>query len=329
MPSERWGEIEATYPTAWTVPRLARRFRSRDIYQSVRKHIIELHKLAPFDAIIGAFAFPDIVVAASLARDLGCPLIALVLGSDINELARHPRLRPQIREALVQSHLVVALTRPLRDRVVELGVSPDNVTVQHNGVDGAHFRLRDRDEARRHLNIQPATPLICYVGNLVQEKGPDVVLKAVGMLKTPARLVFVGDGNLKNQLQADSTRLGIADRVTFVGRQPLEQIPLWMAAADVLCLPSRREGCPNVVLEALACGTPVVASCVGGVPELLSERNGLMVQPDDPVGLASALDVALGRTWDSKDLRDSVGALSWDAFADVFKNAIQASHGFR
>ena len=102
-------------------------------------------------------------------------------------------------------------------------------------------------------------------------------------------VIFVGDGKLGIELRSRVQQLGLNDTIQFAGRRPPDEVPSWMAAADLLCLPSRREGCPNVVLEALACGRPVVASNVGGVPELLSEQNGIVVPPDNPDRLAAGM----------------------------------------
>ena len=116
--------------------------------------------------------------------------------------------------------------------------------------------------------------------------------------------------------------MGIGDQITFVGRQSPDDVALWLSASDVLCLPSRREGCPNVVLESLAAGRPVVAARVGGVPELLNAENGLMVAPDNPAELAEALSQALQRTWNASELRASVPALTWEDVGRTLHNVL-------
>lgn len=322
LPKESWLDLQATYPTVWTAPRIHHRMQPALVYRSVRRHVRDLHREEPIDAVIGSFAYPDTVVAAWLARDLGCPLIALVLGSDMNVLAQQPQLRPMIRDALSQASLVVALSAGLRDKVVELGIPDERVVVQHNGVDGERFRIRDKAEARRALKLSAAGSMVCFVGNLVEEKGPDVLLEAMALMGPDVHLNVVGDGNLRPALVSSAKRLGISDRVTFAGRRNPQEIPLWMSAADVLCLPSRREGCPNVVLEAFASGRPVVASAVGGVPELLSDANGIMVPAQDPAALAAALTDAFSRTWNPVEIRSAVAGLTWEAFSDVFHGAI-------
>jgi glycosyltransferase involved in cell wall biosynthesis len=285
------------------------------MYRAVRSQAIDMRREFRFDVILGAFAYPDVVVASRLARDAGCPLVALVMGSDMNDLAQRPRLRDDIRQALHHASRVVAVSKALQHRVLELGVPRGRIVVQHNGVSGDRFRIRDRFEARRAVGISHHGHLVCFVGNLVYEKGADVLIEALGHLRslgaTDLRVVLIGDGCQKQELLSKATALDFGDRISFVGRLGPDDVALWMAAADALILPSRREGCPNVVLEALASGRPVVAAAVGGVPELLNDRNGVMVPADDPVALARGIAGALERQWDAAEVRATVPALTW------------------
>lgn len=306
--------ISVAYPAYWSLPRVAPQLHARALYVSARSHVRRLHKTFPFDVVLGAFAYPDLAAAAHLARDYDCPLVGLVMGSDINALARKDELREQISAALAQASSVIALSAGLKDGVVELGVPAGRVIVQNNSVDGTRFDIRDRTASRRELGLD-TRHLVCFIGNLVQEKGPDVLVEALAHLDKSIRpslkVIFVGDGDLKDSLRCRAQQLDLANVVEFAGRRPPIEIPAWMSAADVLCLPSRREGCPNVVLEALASGRPVVASSVGGVLDLITDRNGIRVPPDDPVQLGRAIGRALQRTWPPEDLRKSVASLTW------------------
>jgi glycosyltransferase involved in cell wall biosynthesis len=325
--------ILATYPTYWSVPRIAPARNADILYRSVRSHVQRIHRTFPFDVIVGAFAYPDVVAASCLARDAGCPFVALVMGSDIYDLAQRPALRGRIREALLQAASVVAVSGGLRDRLVELGIPAERIVVQHNGVDGRRFILRDRRESRRRLGLSETRSNVCFVGNLVAEKGPDILIEAIGSpplaAVSDAHVTFIGDGGLKESLLARATALGIRDRVSFLGRVPPDEVALRISASDVLCLPSRREGCPNVVLEALASGRPVVAAAVGGVPELLHDGNGIMAPSDDPSALARAIVSALRREWDPAALRATVSSLSWDDMGQKLHTVISRAIGER
>ena len=324
---ERYGNVTATYPTYWSVPRIGSGLHATALYRSVRGHVADLHRTGRFDAVLGAFAYPDAVAAARLAKDLNLPLVAFVLGSDINVLAQQPSLRGQIRSALAQASSVIAVSHGLKERVIELGIPADRVVVQHNGVDGERFRIQDKEDSRRAVGFARPGALLCFVGNLVREKGPDLLVEALGLLKTAgdqsASVAFIGDGDQKQELAARASALGLGGRAMFLGRLPPEQVALWISASDALCLPSRREGCPNVVLESLASGRPVIAAAVGGVPELLSDRNGVMVTPDDAASLAAGIHAALAREWDPKDLRATVPSLSWSDLGRVLHDALR------
>jgi glycosyltransferase involved in cell wall biosynthesis len=332
IPSGSVEGVSASYPTCWTMPRLMPHWHAAQIHQSIRSHVRDVRKAFPFDVVLGAFAYPDVVVASRVAADASCPYVALVMGSDMNDLAQRLNLRGHIREALSHASRVVAVSDALRQRVLELGIPHERILVQHNGVNGERFRIRDRAETRRTLGLAEHENLITFVGNLVYEKGSDVLIEAMGRLRATGsrdvRVALIGDGTQKQALLSRCDALGIGDRVSFAGRQSPDDVALWLSASDMLCLPSRREGCPNVVLEALASGRPVVAARVGGVPELLNERNGLMVPPDSPAELAEALSETLRRTWNASELRASVPALTWEEVGrtlhDVLSQAVKS-----
>ena len=333
-PREDHTGIAATFPTYWTVPRVGHALHGRAMYLSLRTSVRRMRREFPFDMILAAWAYPDAVAAALLARDLDCPLVTNVLGSDVNALAREPALRGQIQWALGRSQRVIAVSEALRERVIELGVSPARALTEHNGVDRDSFRLQSKAEARTRLGLETDAPRIVYVGNWVPEKGVDVLVAAMGQMKQlkplgmgQAHLSLVGGGALEPALRESVARMGLEARVTFHGRRPHTEIPDWMSACDVFCLPSRREGCPNVILEALCAGRPVVASRVGGVPELLdaTEMNGLMVPDGDPHSLACALKTALEREWNPHALRHSGRLRSWDEVGAAYYRALAQS----
>lgn len=324
---EREGGVESFFPPYWSIP-TAWSLHAGAMYLSMIPWMRELRREFPFDIIVAAWAYPDAVAASLLARDAGVPLVTAVLGSDVNEFPDLFGLRPQIRWGFQRAQRVLAVSRAIADRVVELGAPRERVLVQHNGVDGARFALRDRAEARKSVGIEHDRPVIGYVGNIRPVKGSDVLIEAMDHLvkqlgDTRAELWIIGSGEIEAQVRARTTALGLGDRVRFLGRQPHDAIPRWMSAMDIFCLPSRNEGCPNVILEALASGKPVVATRVGGIPELLTEgENGYLVPAEDPISLAHALAQALNREWNPEALRASVEFLSWDAVARTYQELL-------
>ena len=328
VPAEDAFGIPASFPAYWSVPR-ATPLHGRALYTTLRSPILELRREFPFDAILSAYAYPDGVAAAHLAREIGCPVVSMVLGSDMNVSARQRLLKGQIRSALTASQRVVAVSQALAKEVRELGVPADKVVVQHNGVDGERFAVRSRDEARQTLGLAADRRLVVYVGNLKGEKGVDVLINAMGALRMCGRedvdLALVGDGDQRAALEAQVERLGLRDRIRFCGRRPYDEIPAWITASDTVCLPSYREGCPNVVLEALASGRPVVASNVGGIPELLNARNGVLVPAGQAPQFATGLATVLGRAWNPDALRATAPYLSWDQFGATLYRTITES----
>lgn len=322
--------IDALFPTYWSVPG-RHAMHGPAMYRSLRKLVARIREEFHFEVILASWAYPDAYAASRLAREFGCPLVTNVLGSDINALGQMPAVAPMIRQALGQSHRVISVSHALAERVTALGVPAEKVIVQHNGVDGARFRLQDRKALRRRLELPEERKMVLYVGNWVPEKGVDVLVRAFALLKSRGRtdltLALVGSGPLEPTLREIVQQNGLDDQVRFCGRKPHEAIPDWMAASDLFCLPSLREGCPNVVLEALSCGRPVVASRVGGVPELLDDATGIMPAAGDPDALASALHEALERSWSAEDLRAAVSGNSWEEVGRNYYAALVSAVG--
>lgn len=252
------------------------------------------------DVVLGSWAYPDGVAAVALAGLLGVPAVVKLHGSDINVVARMPGPRAVLRAVLPRARRIVAVSRALKDEVVALGVQKERVAIVTNGVDGALFCPRPRGPARAELGLAPDGRLVVYVGRLEQSKGVIDLLEAFARV-APAhpdlRLALVGDGAAREQCRALADRIG--PRVVLAGARPLAEVPRWMAAADVLTLPSWNEGTPNVILEGLACGRPVVATHVGGIPDLIvSPELGVLVPPKSPDALAEALVQVASATHD-------------------------------
>lgn len=268
------------------------------------------------DVVLGTWAYPDGFAAVLAARMLGVPCVVKLHGSDINLIAKQPGPRRMTSWALPRAARVVAVSRPLAEEAVAMGVARDRVAIVMNGVDGELFAPRDRAAARAELGL-PAGPLAIYVGNLKPEKGVldlGAAWASVVRQVPDATLLVIGDGPLAGELAAVTRPLG--ERVRLVPRQPLERVPSYMAAADILVLPSHSEGTPNVVLEALASGRRVVATSVGGVPDLITNESlGTLVPPRDPDALASAIATALRRPYDAHEVARVGARGGWAASA--------------
>ncbi|MGV3721792.1 MAG: glycosyltransferase family 4 protein [Actinomycetota bacterium] len=311
--------LRTWHPRYALTPGVARDTYAAQMAAALIPHLVRIRRDFPFDAILATWAFPDVVVGALASQLLRVPLLAKVHGSDINVQSQYPLRRKQIKWAMDRAEKVLAVSGALRDRLLDLGIPDDKIMVHHNGVNGERFRLRDRQSARRELGLEPEGKHLLFVGYLVEAKALHVLIDAVARLRREGRLDFtthlVGCGPLEGELRSQAESLGVQDKVRFQGRRPHQEIPTWMAASDAFCLPSVREGCPNVMLEALASGRPVVASRVGGIPELAREDKALLVPPADPDALTNALTEALSRPWNPAALRASVSHYSWETSA--------------
>jgi glycosyltransferase involved in cell wall biosynthesis len=294
--------LQVRHPRTLFVPKVGVRWAPRlyaaSLWPSVK------HLRGQVDVVLGCWAFPDGVAATMLAERLGAACVVKVHGSDLNVFAQREPFRRIMAATLPGVGRLVAVSRPLAEKAVELGIPRDRVVIVRNGLDRETFRPRDRAEARRSVGIEASARWILYVGGLLRTKGLADLLAAFDALAPrhpDLRLALVGDGPDAPLARAAAERH--PGRIVLTGALPLASVAQWMGACDVLTLPSWNEGTPNVILEAFASGRRVVATRVGGIPDVMtSPRLGLLVPPKDPVALAEALARAAVEPYDPADL---------------------------
>jgi peptidoglycan/xylan/chitin deacetylase (PgdA/CDA1 family)/glycosyltransferase involved in cell wall biosynthesis len=316
--------VAVHHPRYYYTPKSLRRFYGTFLWWSLRKTIQRILAEAPPDAVLGYWAHPDGEVAVRAARQAGVPALIMVGGSDVLLLTQQPTRRRCIVRVLNEADAVVAVSQHLKDKLIELGVAPDKVQVVCRGVDETIFYPGDRALARRELGILVDQRVLLWVGRMVPVKGLDILLAACGRLQaegTEFQLFLIGDGPLRTALAAQCQKLGLRDSVKFVGPLEHHRLADWYRAANVTVLPSRSEGVPNVLRESLACGTPFVASRVGGIPEIANGQNSRLVPPDDPAQLADAIAGMLDRADRSSFAKAS---LRWQQSAKELLEVIAA-----
>jgi glycosyltransferase involved in cell wall biosynthesis len=297
-------------------------------------HLRRIIRSGGCDILFAQSTLPDGLVAALLGRWSGLPAACVGRGTDVNVTGRGSRLAQRLTAWTVQNSVGVAVVaHDLVRTLAELAHMSNPPTLLLNGVDLETFAIRDRDETRRRLGADVTRPIALFVGRLVAGKGlSDLLTALAGVLRSlpSAELVIIGSGPLEPTLRAQALALGLGEHVRFLGERPHEEVSLWMSGAHVHVLPSESEGFPNVIREALACGTPVVATPVGDVPRIVGPQQGILVSPCDPAALARALVEALTTSWDPQVIRASVSAMTWEhnaaATYNFLEQSLQESH---
>jgi len=264
-----------------------------------------------FDLVDAHFFYPDGVAASIISRSLGKPFVCTARGSDINLYKNHARPRQLIQRTLRTSNANIGVSADLVQQMIDLGAPAERCSVIRNGVDLQRFTIVEQRDARRQLGVDHDGLLLLSVGHLVALKGHDLVIRMLGDLPQ-ARLAIVGSGPEMPALRALAGSIGVADRVLFAGQVPNESLKIWFSAADALVLASSSEGWPNVLLESMACGTPVVATRVNGVPEVVASRSaGQLAESRDVPHLLAALHSLLADRPPRSDVRRYAERFSW------------------
>ena len=265
-----------------------------------------------FDAIDAHYFYPDGVAAALLSRWFDRPLVVTARGSDINVLPDHAPTRRMILWAAAQASAIVTVSAALRTALVKLGADAARISVLRNGVDLAAFAPIDRAVARERLGLPIEGRVIASVGRLVPLKGHALVIDALATLPG-VTLLIAGSGPEEAPLRAQAQRLGLAERVRFLGQLTHDLLPPVYGASDALVLASSHEGWANVLLEAMACGTPVVATDVGGAREVIdAPEAGTVVARRDAGAIGDALQRLLASPPDRATTRRYAERFSWD-----------------
>ena len=308
--------VEILHPRYPVIPKVGMSIAPALMYRALLPVLRNLMASAEaFDIIDAHYFYPDGVVAARLGETLGKPVVITARGSDVNQISRHRLPRQQMQWAAGHAAAVVTVSQALKDKVAALGVNADKITVLRNGVDLERFQPRNRASIRAGLGL--TGPVWLAVGHLVELKGVHLTLAALA--KTPdATLLIAGEGPEGEHLRQLVERLAISARVRFLGNLPHATLCDYYNAADALVLASSREGMPNVMLESLACGTPVIAAPFESAAEVINTPAAGMVATERS---AEAIASAWLRLRDQAPARTAVRSvaerLGWGPIVDA------------
>ena len=298
---------ELRYVPYFYLPKIGRRFYSVTMFLSILLHSgFWLKKRKP-SIILASWAFPEAVAASWFSRLYNAKFFFKVHGSDINLHGKIPARAKQIVSAADKAQGILSVSKALARELFAMGVSKEKVHVIYNGV--------DHDKFGPCYPSNKTTDYILYIGNLKHDKGVIELIDGFGQISRQfpnLHLVFAGSGAMKKTLATFAQTHHIENKVTFLGNIAHSQLPAWLSNAKVLCLPSYNEGVPNVVLESMAAGTPVLATCVGGIPEVVDESIcGKLIPPKDAKAVAKGLSELLTRQWSREKIQQHGSQFTW------------------
>lgn len=262
----------------------------------------------PCDVVDAEFFWPDGVAAMHLAEALGLPFSIKARGSDIHHWGRRPAIAAQMLEAARRAGGLIAVSAALKRDMAAMGIPEDRIRVHYTGVDSERFGALDRAAAKRSLGVEG--PLIVTPGNLVPLKGQRLAVEALAQMPE-ATLLIAGDGPERAALEALIAALGLGGRARLLGAVAPGAMPELLAAADLMLLPSEREGLANVWIEALACGTPILIADVGGAREVLDRPEAGRLVAREPGAIAAAAREMLAAPPDPAAVRRAAQRFSW------------------
>jgi len=325
---ERKG-IELFHPRVLILPKVGMGLAPSAWVNACQPVLAELHRSRPIHILDCHYLYPDAVAGAELARRLRIPFVMSARGSDVNVIGALEGPRRRIVEAASRASAVIAVSGALAEKLRSMGVAEEKLHVISNGVDVDRFAPKPNSSAEKLAEGR----VLLGVGRLVRGKGFHVALEAMARLLPEFPdlvLMLAGEGPERPALEAAARAHGISDRLRLLGEVPHDRIPSLLWQAHRFLLPSFNEGYPNVVVEAIAAGCPVVATAVGGIPEIVdSELGDLAVHAEDVGALESALRTSLRRTFDPAAFARKRESLRWDPLIDrlhsVFERAVASA----
>lgn len=322
--------IKVYSPKYLLIPKISENIHDKLMSFGLSSCIKSLHKTAKFDVVNSQWLYPDSVAVDAVIKEINIPHIPTGLGSDINREMHDGKKGIKILDMLIRSSAITVVSNNLKTELISNKIEENKITVIPNGIDTKRFKILDKAICRDTLNISnDGIPIIIYVGRLSEEKSISTLVNAThNLIQTSinVKVYLIGDGPELTYLSNLVNNLDISKHITFVGKVDHQEISKWMGASDYLCLPSIMEGCPNVILEALGSGRPVIASKVGAIPDIVTNKSGILFEAQDVADLTDSIKTALKVQWNAEEIIESVRHLSWEEAAkkyfDVFNSTI-------
>ena len=307
----------AVYDTFWTIPKFFKGMDGLLMYHWTKRCVYK--KFSNLSIIHSHYAYPDSEAARILAGRLKLPYVVTVHGSDINIIARNSSVKNKVVNVLRSADAVVAVSNDLLNKVKKITGRSHRLFHIPNGIDEKKFFPANKEYAKKQLNLSVFKKHLLFVGRLEPVKGIPLILDALSLLPKNIDLIIVGVGSKKNDLEKHVKNMGLVNRVLFAGAVEHNELHHYYQAADALVLASYSEGWPTVILEALACGIPVVSPKVGGVAEVVkNDRLGIITSGNAPELLAKGFEKALCTDWDKSFICRYANQYTWDSIASQY-----------
>ena len=327
---ERVETLDVSHPRYPLLPGLFMPMHGLLMFLGSLSQVLRLHRRFRFDCIDAHYVYPDGFAAMLLGRLLGVPVFVSSRGTDINVFPTLPRIRRMIVWTLRKATGIISVSNALKNAMVDLGISPEGICVIPNGVNTNRFHPIAKSEARRALRLPEETEVAVCVASLTEAKNHALLISSFAKILATfprAKLFMVGEGPLLAALEQQISRLQLRENVILVGPRPNAELALWFSAANVSCLASSREGWPNVLMESLSCGTPVVATRVGGVPEIICSPEFGAVAEQNSESFAAALQSVLVKNGDQNALARLAQLRGWDRVAEEVEHYFESRIG--
>jgi glycosyltransferase involved in cell wall biosynthesis len=305
--AESWNGLTVHRPRFPLIPRIGARLNPA----LVARGVLSAVQGQTFDVVDAQFFYPDGPASMRVAATLGLPFSAKARGADISHFGHDPVTAPQLLAAADKAAALLAVSDAMRRDMAAIGINPAKVTVHYTGIDTARFHPGDRAAARAALDIDDA-PMILTVGALIRRKGQELVIEALAALPG-VHYYLAGAGEAEGRYRALAQRLGVADRVHFMGPVANAELPMLYRAADAVVMPSVSEGLANAWVEAIACGTPIVISDAGGAAELVTSPVAGRIAARSPEAIAQAVQAILANPPAAPDVAATLaGRFDWN-----------------
>lgn len=311
---EVWQGVPLYRPRFLHIPKIGARYDAQMLVRVLLPLLRAIREDFAFDVIAAEYFFPDGPAAVALGDALDTPVSIKARGSDVNVWGHRPDTGPQVIAAGKAASGMLAVSAAMKCEMAALGMPESKIRVHYTGIDRSLFHVRDRAEVKRKLGI--AGPLVVTVAPLIERKGVGLVIAALCQVPE-AMLVVTGAGPDEAKLRALAAQHGIADRVRLLGIQPRAEVADWLAAADVMALPSASEGLANAWVEALASGTPIVIADVGGASELVQSDVAGKLVAREADAIAEAINGFIADPPDRGAVCSSVDRFSWETNRDA------------